>query len=96
MSNIDKIQHSEFIIKNGLEPAFIGLSMISSFPIYSVSKCIYLLEESGYEKLNALQIINNHIRDTLIKVDKVRMRDLNENDIDYSLFCFDLLLKKEI
>ncbi len=73
-------RHSPFVLKYKLQSSFLGICDKET-PIYSVAKCVYLLEEIGILKLNAIQMIYDY-------------KEHNKS-IDDAIFCFDMFLKKE-
>ena len=74
------IKHSPFVIRYKLESALLGICDKDT-PIYSVAKCVYLMQEVGIEKLNAMQLIYDYKE--------------HSKSFDDAVFCFDMFLKKE-
>jgi hypothetical protein len=74
------IRHSPFVIKYNLQSALLGICVIDT-PVYSVAKCVFLMEELGILKLNAIQMIYDY-------------KEENKS-FDDAIFCFDMFLKQE-
>ena len=74
------IKHSPFVIRYKLESALLGICYKDT-PIYSVAKCVFLLEEIGILKLNAIKMIYDY-------------KEENKS-FDDAIFCFDMFLKQE-
>ena len=50
------VKHSPFAIRYNLQAAILGICDMDT-PIYSISKCVYLMQELGIEKFNAISMI---------------------------------------
>jgi hypothetical protein len=79
------VEHSVFITQNYLQCAFIGLldTIYGISHLYSVSKCIFILEEQGMLKWEALNLILECSKDE-------RVGYTNK-----TVFCYDFFLNKQ-